>query len=128
MAANTIKTYGKSVKINGDIEITGAILSDVSVTPAFETKVYGNPEEAGTRRTVSIDYSATATFLEGTAESALETAIETWATGDAPKRYPDTCPAGGSVIVELGQSSIVPGEAATCSFTAKYYPKMVKTS
>lgn len=128
MAANTVKTYGKTVKINGDIAIAGAILSDVSVTPAYETNTYGKPEAAGTRRTVSIDYSATATFLENTTESALETAIETWAAGDAPTRYPDSCPAGGSVIVELGQSSIVPGEAATCSFTAKYYPKMVKTA
>lgn len=124
MAAATTKIYGKKVAINGDVNLTGVILSDLTVTPAYETNTYGKPEQAAVRRTVSIDYSGTATFLENTTETALETAVATWAAGDAPTRYDDTCPAGGSVVVELGQSSIVPGEAKTCQFTAKYYPSM----
>ncbi len=124
MAANTVKTYGKQVEINGDIEIAGVILSDISATPAWEINTYGKPEQAATRRLVSVDYSGTATFLKGTTEAALETAVETWAKDDAPARYPDTCPAGGSVVIELGQSSIVPGDAKTVQFTAKYYPLM----
>lgn len=125
MSASTTRTYGSTLAINEDVSLSSVIVSDLTVTPAFETTTYGKPEKAAVRRLVSVDYSGTVTFLSGTTETAVDTAVETWAAADAPARYPDICPTGGSVIVELGQSSIVPGEAKTASFSAKYYPSIV---
>lgn len=118
------KYYGKALKINGKIELTGVILSDVKATPTYEVETVdeGSIPVAGIRTLKSVDYTMTATALEGTAAADLESAIETWCTSHAAAE--NLAPAGGSTIVELGEISLIPGKAQTVSVKASYYPGM----
>lgn len=122
------KHYGKTLKINGDIDVAGAILSDVKMTPIFEVTTIdqGNVPKSATRTLKGVEVSATATMLKETSLNSVETAIETFTTTRVPAE--GLAPSGGSTIVELGETSITPGEAQTVSVKATYYPSMAPQS
>lgn len=131
MANTTIpntKTYGKTLKINGDIDLPGVILTDVKATPTFEVETVeqGGVPVAGIRTLKSVEFSFTATALAATNVAAMESAIETWCTETAASA--SLAPAGGSTIVELGEISLIPGKAQTVNVKASYYPKMTTTA
>ena len=100
------------------------ILSDIPIRPQNETTTVdqGGIPVSGTRTLKSVELSATATMLEGKDVSTIEPEIESFVAERVPEE--NVAPAGGSVIVELGEISIIPGEAQTVSVKATYYPGM----
>lgn len=122
--ADTHKYYGKPLKINGAIELTGVILTDVKATPVFETETVeqGGAAVAAIRTLKGVEFSLTATMLETAEIAAAETAIETWCATSAAEN--NLAPAGGSTVVEIGEISLIPGKAQTVSVKATYYPEM----
>lgn len=122
--ADIHKYYGKALKINGAIELTGVILTDVKATPTFEVETVdsGGVPVAGVRTLKGVEFSLTATALESTSAADIETAIETWCTETAAAE--NLAPEGGATIVELGEISLIPGKAQTISVKATYYPEM----
>ena len=118
------KHYGKALKINGAIELTGVILTDVKATPTFEVETVDNGgiPVAGVRTLKSVEFSMTATVLDGVEIETLEMPIETWCSSKAASE--GLAPEGGSTIVEFGEVSLIPGKVQTFSVKATYYPEM----
>lgn len=124
----TIKTYGAQLKINGDVDLPGVILSDIKMTPTFDvtTVDQGKQSRSAIRTLTGVEFSATATLLASTSVPAIEPNVEKLVSELVVSE--SLAPAGGSTIVEIGEVNLLPGEAQTVSVKATYHPGMTKTT
>lgn len=118
----TVKHYGKAVKINGEFEGDHTILSSETITPQYaDTDITVGDKIVHRRETLkTVDYAADATALEGTTPEQI--------IADVNARVPaliaalGIAPTGGSLQVKLGEIDVTPESAMTVKISASYLP------
>ena len=129
MAVNTNKYYGKKTQIRTEVKLNSCVIDELSVQPSYIETQLGTPARTIVVRLDNVEYSGKVYFVEGKSISDIETEIETWCESDAPTRYGNRCPTGGSTVVKFGPEQLVGGdnELKAVQFTANYWPLVEKT-